>query len=146
MIIIKNRIKHNQLSSINTTLEFIERRAKYTRDTGKPINSPESLTDYYTYIGRQKGKTYTLIQTLPSNEKVILVIHNRSVKRYIISLINSYRPDINIKNILFHTYNYSFDEISPRIDIYQNKYKVYFDNAVFDMMNIHLTAKYNRIV
>lgn len=146
MIILKNRIKHNQLRSINTILEFIERRAKYTRDNGKPINSPESLTDYYTYIGRQKGKTYTLIQTLPSDEKVILVTHDRSAKRYITSLINSYRPDINIKNILFHTYNYSFNEISPRIDKYQSRYKVYFDNAVFDMMNIYLTSKYNRIV
>lgn len=102
---------------------------EYLYDYG-PINNPNKLTDFYIHTGRQQGKTFAMIKSLPDSP-CIIVLHSKSYEKTIIELIQNVRPGYNMKNIEFVSYSGNYLAALNSLKGYG---PIFFDNAVLDMI------------
>jgi hypothetical protein len=119
-------------------MSFESRKKMLDSLIGVP-KTPIELTTRYVDLGRQLGKTYQLIQSLPEKGECIILVHSSKMIDYLKCEIIELRPGINIKRVKF-------------VSTKSNKVKdviagaglpVFIDNAVFDEMAIDFTKEMN---
>lgn len=72
----------------------------YENNFGK-IKTPNALAEFFIFTGRQRGKTYQLVHSLPEGEKVVVVAHNIESGKHIKDMLQRERPTFDVKNVEF---------------------------------------------
>jgi hypothetical protein len=120
-------------------MSFESRKKMLDSLIGVP-KTPIELTTRYVDLGRQLGKTYQLIQSLPEKGDCIILVHSSQMISHIKREIIELRPDINIKRVKF----VSSKSNKVRDVIAGSGLPVFIDNAVFDELVIDFTKEMNR--
>ena len=106
-----------------------------------PIDSPEKYVDFCIYQGRQAGKTYKLLMSIP-NKPIVIVVYRHIFGQYMLNILNEIRPDYDKKNIKFVSYDYQGKYLDKLAGLHL---PVYYDNAVLDMLQLDYVRHINRL-
>lgn len=111
-----------------------------------PINSPDAYFQYSTFAGRQTGKTFALVQAIPANTNVAVVVHKSAWGRELSKQIKVQRPDLDPRRIFFIPCRNGFDVA----DVLEEKTRglnigaVLIDNAVLDTITLNIQRQINK--
>ncbi len=109
------------------------------------IDSPVKYVDFCIYQGRQQGKTYKLLMSIP-NEPIVIVVHSQRYGRDLLYKLKELRPDYEVKNIKFVSWDRSKQyEDRLRTGIDGLKRPIYFDNCVLDMIQLEYVERINSL-
>lgn len=101
-----------------------------------PISSPLDMVSYCVHMGRQTGKTYKMIMSIP-NEPIVIIVHKQSYGKEIIRRLKELRPDYDVKNIKFVTHGVSKQ-------LAGNILPIWVDNCVLDMIQSEYVKQMNK--
>ena len=105
-----------------------------------PIDTPTKYVDFCIYQGRQTGKTHKLMMSIP-DKPIVIVVWRQQWANDFKRMLAEHRPDYNVKNITFVSYN-SKDYTDQLRSL---RRPVYYDNAVLDMIQLDYVKKINRL-
>ena len=111
-------------------------REKHYDELFGPVDNPMDMVNYYVHMGRQTGKTYKMIMSIP-NEPIFIMVHKNSYSKEIIRMVKELRPDYNTDNIRFVT------PLSTDRLLGFNR-PIYVDNCVLDMVQIDYVKQLNK--
>ena len=103
--------------------------------------TPKALAEDYIELSRGSGRTTKMIMSMPSNEKVFIMVHQMSFSTYIKELIAKHRPDINIENITF----ISSENKNWRDPPLGKNQHIYIDHYVLDEWAVQQVSTINSI-
>jgi len=69
-----------------------------------PIDSPQRLTRFFEFKTRATGCTSELVQSLPSNKKVAVLVANKNLGKDLELRIKEDRTDIDVNDIIIIPY------------------------------------------
>lgn len=108
-------------------------------DYNGPVDTPAKYVDFCSYQGRQTGKTHKLLMSIP-NRKIYIVVHKQQMGREMVSALKQIRPDYNVDNIKF----ISYDPHGKYLEIMRgNSWPVYVDNCVLDIIQDNYVRSLN---
>jgi hypothetical protein len=87
---------------------------------------------YNEYVSRCTGRTHFMIEQLPAEGPIIIIVLNRPMIAFIKARILEARPEIDLKNIKFFT----ISDHNWRNLIKGHRGKIFVDHSVFDEMNL----------
>lgn len=105
-----------------------------------PIDSPEKYVDFCIYQGRQMGKTYKLLMSLP-NKPLHLVVHKQAWGKEMLKVLKHLRPDYDTKNINLVSYDMNGKYMEKFVG---KQIPIYYDNCVLDMIQLDYVRLINR--
>lgn len=112
-----------------------DRAMDFYKYTG-PINSPEKYTEFCIHMGRQSGKTTTLIDSLPCLAPAAVLCWNDKAARELESRFKRQFPDFDGKVIFC-----SWRSVDTRLR--GHSVDIYYDNGVQDMILLQATKDIN---
>lgn len=105
----------------------LKERSEHFFQYAGPIDSPEKYTQYCIHLGRQSGKTTTLVDNLPKLAPAAVVCHNTRSANELEREFKIKFPNFTGK-VVFCSYESMYRCLTGlEVDIY-------FDNAVQDMI------------
>ena len=117
--------------------EIKAKQDEYKRYHG-PIDSPIRVALYAEFAGRALGKTYAMINAIPSKTEVYILVPTQAVGRSIESEMRYLRPDINPKDVKYITDN----TVNRDPDLLRrNPRPVFVDNSYLDNMMIRIVSR-----
>lgn len=103
--------------------------------------TPVQVAEQYVQLNKQNGKTAAMIMALPNEKCAILANDNETCNR-IKKMITELRPEYNVDNVVFVSYN---PHSGWRDKLILRDMHVYVDNSVLDFNNIYLTKAINDV-
>lgn len=104
-----------------------------------PVDSPQQYVNFCVHQGRQTGKTHMMLMSIP-DEPIVIIVHNQTWAKHMTSKLRELRPDYNVKNITF----VSYDERGDYYDkLRGTTCPVYVDNAVLDVIQYNYVRSLN---
>jgi len=106
-----------------------------------PVDSPLRYVNYCIHQGRQTGKTYKLLMSIP-DKPIVLVVHSQRYADDLKDQLKKLRPEYNIKNIKFVSYAVG----ETYIDFIRGlRLPIYYDNAVLDVIQLDYVRRMNSL-
>lgn len=112
-----------------------DRAMSFYKNCGS-IDSPEKYTEFCIHLGRQSGKTTTLLDSLPCLAPAAVLCWNDRAARELESRFKRQFPDFDGKVIFC-----SHRAVNTRLR--GHAVDIYYDNGVQDMILIEATKKIN---
>lgn len=103
------------------------------------VDTPIKHVDWCIVQGRQMGKTQKLIYSIPKDQDVIIIVHNIAYASDLKKTIQRERPELNLKQIKFISYNIK----DWRDKLRGFRCPVFVDNAVLDLIQFEFVRKLN---